>query len=93
MAQIKARIDSTITRPQQVSVTMPAGAQSQTAVTNSTLKLRLLQDVDASSLKDGSMIQYSSSSDKFVVRDEITTTIKFNHTKRRKLLRTKKWQL
>ena len=74
MAQIKARIDSTITRPQQVSVTMPAGAQSQTAVTNSTLKLRLLQDVDASSLKDGSMIQYSSSSDKFVVRDEITTT-------------------
>ena len=53
MAQIKARIDSTITRPQQVSVTMPAGAQSQTAVTNSTLKLRLLQDVDASSLKDG----------------------------------------
>ena len=68
MAQIKARIDSTITRPQQVSVTMPACAQSQT------LKLRLLQDVDASSLKDGSMIQYSSSSDKFVVRDEITTT-------------------
>ena len=61
MAQIKARIDSTITRPQQVSVTMPAGAQSQTAVTNSTLKLRLLQDVDASSLKDGSMIIFSIS--------------------------------
>ena len=38
------------------------------------LKLRLLNDVDASQLKDGSMIQYSSSSDKFVVRDEITTT-------------------
>jgi|TARA_B000000609_G_C24105776_1_gene310987 hypothetical protein len=74
VAQIKARIDSTISRPQQVSVTMPAGAQSQTAVTNSTLKLRLLNDVDASQLKDGSMIQYSSSSDKFVVRDEITTT-------------------
>ena len=73
MAQIKARIDSTISRPQQVSVTMPAGAQSQTAVTNSTLKLRLLADVDASTLADGSMIQYSSTSDKFVVRDEITT--------------------
>ena len=71
--QIKARIDSTITR-QQVSVTMLHSAQSQTAVTNSTLKLRLLNDVDASQLKDGSMIQYSSSSDKFVVRDEITTT-------------------
>ena len=67
MAQIKARIDSTISRPQQVSVTMPAGAQSQTAVTNSTLKLRLLADVDASTLADGSMIQYSSTSDKFVV--------------------------
>ena len=74
MAQIKARIDSTISRPQQVSVTMPAGAQSQTAVTNSTLKLRLLADVDASTLADGSMIQYSSTSDKFVVRDETTTT-------------------
>ena len=53
---------------------MPAGAQSQTAVTNSTLKLRLLADVDASTLADGSMIQYSSTSDKFVVRVEITTT-------------------
>ena len=71
MAQIKARIDSTISRPQQVSVTMPAGAQSQTAVTNSTLKLRLLADVDAGTLADGSMIQYSSTSDKFVVRDAI----------------------
>ena len=74
MSQIKARIDSTISRPQQVSVTMPAGAASHTAVTNATLKFRLLADVDSSSLADGSMIQYSATSDKFVVRDEITTT-------------------
>ena len=53
---------------------MPAGAQSQTAVTNSTLKLRLLADVDAGTLADGSMIQYSATSDKFVVSDEISTT-------------------
>ena len=63
MSQIKARIDSTISRPQQVSVTMPAGAASQTAVTNATLKFRLLADVDSSTLADGSMIQYSATSD------------------------------
>ena len=53
MSQIKARIDSTISRPQQVSVTMPAGAASQTAVTNATLKFRLLADVDSSTQADG----------------------------------------
>jgi hypothetical protein len=43
-------------------------------VQNGALKLRLLQDVDASVLEDGAMLQYSANHDKFVTRTEIITT-------------------
>ena len=67
-----ARISSpTSTGPQKVSVTIPS---SGPLVQNGALKLRLLQDVDASVLEDGAMLQYSANHDKFVTRTEIITT-------------------
>lgn len=71
---MKAKIVSTNSAgPQKVSVTVPA---SQAAAS-----LRSLTDVDVGALGDGGLLQYSSGTDKFVLRNELSTetgTIKFN---------------
>jgi hypothetical protein len=56
--------------PQKVSVALPSGNASN----NSALKLKLLGDVNASTLNDGALIQYDSSTEKFVTRNELETT-------------------
>ena len=56
--------------PQKVSVNLPSG----TASNNAALKLRLLGDVNASTLNDGALLQYDSDSEKFVTRNELDTT-------------------
>ena len=61
---------STSTGPQSVSVTLPSGQQLQ----NSSLSLKLLGDVDTTSLNDGALLQYRASDGKFVTRNEISTT-------------------
>ena len=68
-----AQINSpTSTGPQRVSITIPAGS----AVVNGQLQLKLLADVDTvtEGLNDGAMLQYISSDQKFVTRNEIITT-------------------
>ena len=67
MAVIKAKINSnTSSGPQQVSVSVPSIASSQS--------FKNLSDVDASSLTDGALIQYDASSDKFKTRNTLETT-------------------
>jgi len=70
---MKAKIVSTNSAgPQKVSVTVPAQAVAS---------LRSLTDVDVGALSDGGLLQYSSGTDKFVLRNELSTetgTIKFN---------------
>jgi|TARA_B100000902_G_C27158978_1_gene837702 hypothetical protein len=73
MANITAKINSPTSQgPQQVSVTIPSGS----AVANSSLQLKLLGDVDTTTngLNDGALLQYQSSTQKFVTRNEIETT-------------------
>ena len=71
MADITATINpQTSAGPQKVSVTLPAAAAAQ----NSSLSLKLLGDVDVSSLDDGALLQYRASDGKFVSRNEIVTT-------------------
>jgi|TARA_R110002074_G_scaffold113184_11_gene242253 hypothetical protein len=70
MADITAKINTSSTGPQQVSVTLPSGA----AADNSSLQLKLLGDVDTTDLNDGALIQYRSSDAKWVARTEIVTT-------------------
>ena len=71
MADITATINpQTSAGPQKVSVTLPAAAAAQ----NSSLQLKLLGDVDTTSLEDGAILQYRSSDAKFVARTEIVTT-------------------
>jgi hypothetical protein len=70
---IIAKINKNNAGAQQVSVTVPSAAASQ--------KLRLLSDVNASTLTDGALIQYDASTDKFTTRNELNSTtgpIKFN---------------
>jgi len=70
---ITARINKNNAGAQQVSVTVPSVSASQ--------KLRLLSDVNASTLTDGALIQYDASTDKFITRNELETTtgtLKFN---------------
>lgn len=68
---VTAKIEpSTGGAPQKVSVALPSG----TASNNAELKLRLLGDVNASNLSDGALIQYDSSTEKFVTRNELETT-------------------
>jgi hypothetical protein len=63
-------IRATIKGPtNQVSVTLPSIGVAQ----NSTLQLKLLGDVDVTSLNDGAMLQYRESDNKFVARNEIDT--------------------
>ena len=64
---------STSSGPQQVSVTVPSISSSNT--------FRSLTDVNATTLDDGSLIQYDATSDKFITKTTIETTtgtLKFN---------------
>ena len=70
MADITATINPTLQAPQKVSVTLPAGK----ALQNQALSLKLLGDVDTTTLNDGSLLQYRASDQKFVTRTEIITT-------------------
>ena len=71
MPDITARINvNTSAGPEKVSVTLP----SAQAAANSSLQLKQLGDVDATSLSDGSLLQYRASDGKFVSRTEIVTT-------------------
>ena len=65
-----ASINVNTSSPQNVSVALPAAAAAQ----NSSLQLKLLGDVDTTSLSDGAILQYRSSDAKFVARTEIVTT-------------------
>jgi len=56
--------------PQQVSVALPSAQAAQ----NSSLQLKLLGDVDTTTLDDGSLLQYRASDGKFVTKTEIVTT-------------------
>ena len=62
--------DPTSNGPQHVSVALPSG----TSLQNSSLSLKLLGDVDVTSLDDGALLQYRASDGKFVSRNEIVTT-------------------
>ena len=61
---------NTASGPQTVSVALPSAQAAQ----NSSLQLKLLGDVDTSTLSDGAILQYRSSDGKFVSRTEIVTT-------------------
>tara|TARA_Y100001963_G_scaffold137686_1_gene201648 strand:+ start:98 stop:376 length:279 start_codon:yes stop_codon:yes gene_type:complete len=56
--------------PQTVSVALPSAQAAQ----NSSLQLKLLGDVDTSTLNDGAILQFRASDSKFVTRTEIVTT-------------------
>ena len=71
MPDITAKINvNTSQGPQQVSVSLPSAQAAQ----NSSLQLKLLGDVDTTTLNDGAILQYRSSDGKFVTRTEIVTT-------------------
>ena len=61
---------STADGPQTVSVALPSAQAAQ----NRSLQLKLLGDVDTTSLNDGAILQYRSSDGKFVSTTEISTT-------------------
>ena len=61
---------NTAAGPQTVSVSLPSAQAAQ----NSSLQLKLLGDVDTTTLDDGALLQYRSSDGKFVTRTEISTT-------------------
>jgi len=61
---------NTASGPQTVSVSLPSAQAAQ----NSSLQLKLLGDVDTTTLDDGALLQYRSSDGKFVARTEISTT-------------------
>ena len=71
MPDITAKINvNTSQGPQNVSVSLPSAQAAQ----NSSLQLKLLGDVDTTSLEDGAILQYRSSDAKFVTRNELVTT-------------------
>ena len=81
MADIKATVGqsnsttasigvNTASGPQTVSVSLPSAQAAQ----NSSLQLKLLGDVDTTTLNDGAILQYRSSDAKFVTTNEIVTT-------------------
>jgi hypothetical protein len=61
---------NTASGPQTVSVSLPSAQAAQ----NSSLQLKLLGDVDTTTLNDGAILQYRSSDSKFVTTNEIVTT-------------------
>ena len=66
MAIIRAQINSNNSSgPRQVSVTVPSAGTSST--------FKSLNDVNATSLEDGALIQYDSATDKFITKTNITT--------------------
>ena len=66
MSVVRAKINSnTSSGPQRVSVQLPSAA---------TQSFANLTDVDVSTLEDGALIQYDSSSSKFKTRTTIETT-------------------
>jgi len=72
MSTIRAKINSnTSSGPQQVSVTVPSATAAQT--------LRSLNDVNVTTLEDGSILQYDASSERFVSRTNISTTTSTSH--------------
>ena len=81
MADIKATVGqsnsttasigvNTASGPQTVSVSLPSAQAAQ----NSSLQLKLLGDVDTTTLTDGAILQFRSSDAKFVTTNEIVTT-------------------
>jgi len=71
MPDITAKINvNTSQGPQQVSVSLP----SAQAAANNSLQLKLLGDVDTTTLNDGAILQYRSSDAKLVTTNEIVTT-------------------
>ena len=71
MPDITARINvNTSQGPQNISVSLP----SAQAAANNSLQLKLLGDVDTTTLNDGAILQYRSSDAKFVTTNEIVTT-------------------
>jgi len=74
LANVTATINSTTSSgPKQVSVTVPSATSSN--------RLRALNDVNATSLQDGALLQYDANTDKFITKTEISTetgTITFN---------------
>lgn len=74
MANVTATINSnTSSGPKQVSVSVPSATSSN--------RLRALNDVNATSLQDGALLQYDANTDKFITKTEISTetgTITFN---------------
>jgi len=81
MADIKATVGqtnsttasigvNTASGPQTVSVSLPSAQAAQ----NSSLQLKLLGDVDTTTLNDGAILQFRSSDAKFVTTNEIVTT-------------------
>ena len=71
MASITAKINaSTGSGPKKFSVNLTSG----TSLQNISLSLKLLGDVDVTSLNDGALLQYRASDGKFVSRNEIVTT-------------------
>ena len=56
--------------PQKVSVTLPSGS----ALQNTALSLKLLNDVVTTGIQDGALLQYRASDEKFVARSELETT-------------------
>jgi len=61
---------NTSSGPQTVSVALPSAQAAQ----NSSLQLKLLGDVDTTTLNDGAILQYRSSDAKFVTTNEIVTS-------------------
>jgi len=70
---VTANINKNNSGAQKVSVTTPSLSTAGT--------LRSLTDVNATSLADGSLLQYDSATDKFITRTTLSTetgTLKFN---------------
>ena len=64
---VTAKINSnTSSGAQKVSVTVPSASAAQT--------FKRLTDVNVTNLSDGALIQYDAATDKFVTKNEITTT-------------------
>ena len=78
MPDITAKINvNTSAGPEKVSVTLP----SAQAASYCAIQLKLLGDVDTTTLDDGALLQYRASDGKFVTRTEIITstgTLLFN---------------
>ena len=65
-SSLRAQINSNNSSgPKQVSVTVPSAGDTST--------FKQLNDVNATSLEDGALIQYDAATDKFITKINITT--------------------